>query len=107
MAIATPSVAPGPHPAAQRQAAELAAEGADILLLSLDRMDRTARRARGRNMTADARGPSAARAGHARAMALPGKAAAIWHGRRPTDGAAAVSPPGGGEIAGTAVRAGR
>ncbi|MET7847834.1 hypothetical protein ABZT48_06215 [Streptomyces avermitilis] len=104
MAIATPSVAPGPHPAAQRQAAELAAEGADILLLSLDR---TARRARGRNMTADARGPGAARAGHARATALLGKAAATWHGRRPTDGAAAVSPPGGGEIAGTAARAGR
>ncbi|MGW7049517.1 patatin-like phospholipase family protein [Streptomyces avermitilis] len=77
VAIAPTSAAPGPHPTAQRQAAELAAEGADILLLS---PDRTARRAMGRNMTADARRPGAARAGHAQGTALAGKAAAIWHG---------------------------
>ncbi|MEU9198507.1 patatin-like phospholipase family protein [Streptomyces sp. NPDC048332] len=67
----------GPHPGAQRQAAELAAEGTRVCLLHPDRTDR---RAMGRDMTANARVPAAARAGHARAEALAAGVAGVWHG---------------------------
>jgi len=40
--------------------------------------DRAARRAMGRDMTADARRPAAARAGHAQAMSLAHTVAAVW-----------------------------
>ncbi|MFE5003102.1 patatin-like phospholipase family protein [Streptomyces sp. NPDC056696] len=75
LAIAPLTSAPGPHPSAQQQAAELAAAGADILLVS---PDRTARRAMGRDMAADAPRPGAARAGHAQATALADAVSRLW-----------------------------
>ncbi|MEW2175048.1 patatin-like phospholipase family protein [Streptomyces sp. NPDC005406] len=67
----------GPHPSAQQQAAELAAGGTAVSLLCPSRTDR---RAMGRDMTANARVPAAARAGYARATALAAGAADVWHG---------------------------
>ncbi|TXS40016.1 patatin-like phospholipase family protein [Streptomyces sp. OR43] len=67
----------GPHPSAQQQAARLAAGGAAV---SLVRPDRTDRRAMGRDMTANARVPAAARAGYARATALAAGVADVWLG---------------------------
>lgn len=75
LAVSPIPTAVGPHPSAQRQAAELAAEGADITLFA---PDRTSRRAMGRDMTSDARRPSAARAGHAQATALAASVSAAW-----------------------------
>jgi len=77
LAVAPVSAAPGPHPSAQRQAAELVAEGTDVVLVS---PDRAARRAMGRDLTADTRRPAAARAGHAQATALAGTVARLWRG---------------------------
>ncbi|MFJ4715999.1 patatin-like phospholipase family protein [Streptomyces sp. NPDC088785] len=57
----------GPHPHAGRQAAALTAEGSHVTLVT---PDAAARRAMGRNMTADHRRPGAARAGRAQARAL-------------------------------------
>lgn len=65
----------GPHPSAHRQAAELTAHGAAVSLLC---PDRDARRAMGRNMTANARVPAAARAGFAQATALAESVAKVW-----------------------------
>ncbi|MEU5955824.1 patatin-like phospholipase family protein [Streptomyces sp. NPDC047525] len=67
LAVSPIPSAVGPHPSAQRQAAELAAEGADVTLLT---PDPAARRAMGRDMTANARRADAARAGHRQATAL-------------------------------------
>ncbi|MET7451290.1 patatin-like phospholipase family protein [Streptomyces sp. NPDC005574] len=67
----------GPHPSAQRQAAELVAGGTAVALLC---PDRNGRRAMGRDMTANARVPAAARAGYARGTALAAGVADVWHG---------------------------
>jgi len=67
----------GPHPSAPRQAAELAADGARVSLLT---PDRAARRAMGRNMLDDSRRAAAARAGHAQATTLRETVAKVWHG---------------------------
>ncbi|WP_432180311.1 patatin-like phospholipase family protein [Streptomyces sp. NBC_00063] len=75
LAIAPLISAPGPHPSARQQAAELEAEGIDILLVS---PDRTARRAMGRDMAADAPRPGAARAGHAQATTLADAVSRLW-----------------------------
>lgn len=77
VAISPIPKAVGPHPSAQRQAAELAADGARISLLT---PDDTARRAMGRDMTDNSRRPAAARAGHAQATALAESVAEVWHG---------------------------
>ncbi|MFD3559835.1 patatin-like phospholipase family protein [Streptomyces sp. NPDC058686] len=77
LVIAPLTTAPGPHPSAQQQTAELAAEGADILLVS---PDRAARRAMGRDLTADTRRPAAAHAGHAQATALADTVTRLWTG---------------------------
>ncbi|MER6352221.1 patatin-like phospholipase family protein [Streptomyces sp. NPDC001634] len=77
VAIAPIPHAVGPHPSAQRQAAELSAEGARVVLLA---PDRAARRAMGRNMADDTRRPAAARAGHTQATALAASVAEVWHG---------------------------
>ncbi|MGW3104469.1 patatin-like phospholipase family protein [Streptomyces sp. NPDC001100] len=66
----------GPHPSAKQQAAQLAAQGTEITLVT---PDRAARRAMGRDMTADTRRPAAARAGHAQATALAHTVDAVWH----------------------------
>lgn len=66
----------GPHPSAQQQAAELTAGGTAVSLLCPDRTDR---RAMGRDMTANAHVPAAARAGYARATALAAGVADVWH----------------------------
>jgi NTE family protein len=75
LAIAPLNSAPGPHPTAQQQAAELEAAGADILLVS---PDRAALRAMGRNMAADTPRPGAARAGHAQATTLADAVSRLW-----------------------------
>jgi NTE family protein len=77
VAISPIAKAVGPHPSAPRQAAELAAEGARISLLT---PDHAARRAMGRNMIDDSRRPAAARAGHAQAVALAESVAEVWYG---------------------------
>ncbi|MFF5303014.1 patatin-like phospholipase family protein [Streptomyces sp. NPDC013161] len=77
LAVAPIPRAVGPHPSAQEQAAQLAAEGTEITLLT---PDRGARRAMGRDLTADARRPAAARAGYAQAMALADVVHAVWRG---------------------------
>ena len=77
LAVAPIPKAVGPHPSAQEQAAQLAAEGTEITLLT---PDRGARRAMGRDLTADARRPAAARAGYAQAMALADVVHAVWRG---------------------------
>jgi NTE family protein len=75
LAVSPIPTAVGPHPSAQQQAAQLAAQGAEITLVA---PDRAARRAMGRDMTADARRPAAARAGHAQATALAHTVDAVW-----------------------------
>lgn len=77
LAIAPVPRAVGPHPSASRQAAELSADGARVILLS---PDRAARRMMGRNMADDTRRPAAARAGHAQARALAPSVADVWQG---------------------------
>ncbi|MGW7078802.1 patatin-like phospholipase family protein [Streptomyces sp. NPDC054866] len=67
LAVSPIPTAVGPHPGAREQAAELAAEGTDITLLT---PDPAARRAMGRDMTADTRRHAAARAGHHQATTL-------------------------------------
>ncbi|MCX5055590.1 MULTISPECIES: patatin-like phospholipase family protein [unclassified Streptomyces] len=76
LAVAPIPSAVGPHPSAQQQAAALTAEGAAVSLL---RPDRTARRAMGRDLTATARVPAAARAGFAQATAAAAEVAEVWH----------------------------
>ncbi|MET7575224.1 patatin-like phospholipase family protein [Streptomyces sp. NPDC005492] len=75
LAVSPIPTAVGPHPSAGQQAAQLAAEGAEITLVT---PDRAARRAMGRDMTADARRPAAASAGHAQATALAPTLDAVW-----------------------------
>lgn len=77
VAISPIPKAVGPHPSAPGQAAELAAEGARICLLT---PDHAARRAMGRNMIDNSRRPAAARAGHAQALALAESVAEVWYG---------------------------
>ncbi|MFI6405949.1 patatin-like phospholipase family protein [Streptomyces sp. NPDC050548] len=77
LAVVPIPTAVGPHPGAAQQAAQLAAQGAEITLLT---PDRTARRAMGRDLTADPRRPAAARAGHAQGTALAHKVHAVWRG---------------------------
>ncbi|MEU1350373.1 patatin-like phospholipase family protein [Streptomyces sp. NPDC005775] len=77
LAIAPIPKAVGPHPSAQQQAVELAAEGSAVSLLCPEPTDR---RAMGRDMTANARVPTAARAGYVRATALAAGVADVWHG---------------------------
>ncbi|MFI6876724.1 patatin-like phospholipase family protein [Streptomyces sp. NPDC050400] len=66
LAVSPLPSAVGPHRSAHRQADALRAGGAAVALLT---PDRTARRAMGRDMTANHRRPAAARAGHAQATA--------------------------------------
>ncbi|MBK3566511.1 patatin-like phospholipase family protein [Streptomyces sp. MBT62] len=75
LAVSPIPSAVGPHPSATRQAARLAAQGTEITLVT---PDRAARRAMGRDLTADARRPAAARAGHAQATALAHTVDAVW-----------------------------
>ncbi|MCX5422269.1 patatin-like phospholipase family protein [Streptomyces sp. NBC_00078] len=75
LAIAPVPGAVGPHPSAQQQAAALTAEGAAVYLLW---PDRAARRAMGRDLTANARVPAAARAGFAQATAAAAEVADVW-----------------------------
>ncbi|WNM30374.1 patatin-like phospholipase family protein [Streptomyces sp. Li-HN-5-11] len=77
VAVAPIPRAVGPHPSAARQAAELSAGGARVVLLG---PDRDARRAMGRDMTDDTRRPAAARAGHAQGTALAASVAEVWDG---------------------------
>ncbi|MCX5397355.1 patatin-like phospholipase family protein [Streptomyces sp. NBC_01335] len=77
LALAPVPRAVGPHPSATRQAAQLSADGTRVLLLS---PDRAARRVMGRDMTADARRPAAARAGRTQAGAAAASVAGLWHG---------------------------
>ena len=67
----------GPHPSAQQQAAQLAAQGTEITLVT---PDRSARRAMGRDLTADTRRPAAARAGHVQGTAIAHAVHAAWRG---------------------------
>ena len=67
----------GPHPSAERQAAELSDGGARVALLT---PDPAARKAMGRNLADDTRRPAAARAGRAQALALAGSVAEVWPG---------------------------
>ncbi|WP_043664342.1 patatin-like phospholipase family protein [Streptomyces xylophagus] len=75
LAVSPIPTAVGPHPGAHQQAAQLAAQGTEITLVT---PDRAARRAMGRDMTADARRPAAARAGHAQGTALAHTVHAAW-----------------------------
>ncbi|MEU9128787.1 patatin-like phospholipase family protein [Kitasatospora sp. NPDC048540] len=65
----------GPHPNAVAQGEELAAEGADVVVLT---PDRGTRRAFGRNMLDPSRRSDAARAGRAQAAACAEAVAAAW-----------------------------
>ncbi|MGI5456410.1 patatin-like phospholipase family protein [Streptomyces sp. CA-249302] len=77
LAIAPVPTAVGPHPSAAHQAADLTAEGTAVSLLT---PDPTARRAMGRNMTANSHVPAAARAGYTQATAVAESVAEVWHG---------------------------
>ncbi|WP_030600109.1 patatin-like phospholipase family protein [Streptomyces fulvoviolaceus] len=76
LALSPIRAAVGPHPSAQQQVAELAAAGVAVTLLV---PDPDSRRAMGRDMTADARRPDAARAGYAQAKSLADTVADVWH----------------------------
>ncbi|WP_307835496.1 patatin-like phospholipase family protein [Streptomyces adelaidensis] len=78
LAVAPVPKAVGPHSGAQRQAAELTAGGTAVALLT---PDTASRRAMGRDLTADARRPAAARAGHAQGTAAAAAVAEIWQNR--------------------------
>ncbi|PNV36244.1 hypothetical protein C1708_31270 [Streptomyces sp. DH-12] len=65
----------GPHPSASEQAARLTGEGAHVVLLC---PDEEARRAMGRDLADTARGPAAARAGHAQARGVAAEMADVW-----------------------------
>lgn len=75
LAVAPIPTAVGPHPGAERQAAALAADGVDVTLVT---PDRAARRAMGRDLTADARRPQAARAGYAQGAAVAAEVSDAW-----------------------------
>jgi len=77
LAVAPIPTAVGPHPSAPQQAAQLAAQGTEITLVT---PDGAARRAMGRDLTANARRPAAARAGHTQATALAHTVDAVWRG---------------------------
>ncbi|MFJ8187622.1 patatin-like phospholipase family protein [Streptomyces sp. NPDC096105] len=65
----------GPHPSASEQAARLTEEGAHVVLLC---PDEDVRRAMGRDLADTARGPAAARAGHAQARGVAAEVAGVW-----------------------------
>ncbi|MFD9337266.1 patatin-like phospholipase family protein [Streptomyces sp. NPDC060028] len=67
----------GPHPNAHEQGAALEREGSLVAVLS---PDRAARKAFGRNMLDQTRGPGAARAGRVQAAACAQAVAAVWQG---------------------------
>lgn len=75
LAVSPVPTAVGPHPSAQQQAAELRAAGTHTTLIT---PDADARRAMGRNLTANARRPAAARAGHRQGAALAASVARTW-----------------------------
>ncbi|MEE1782171.1 patatin-like phospholipase family protein [Streptomyces sp. SP17BM10] len=78
LALSPVPAAVGPHPSAQQQAAQLRAAGAHVTLIA---PDAGARRAMGRNLTANARRPAAARAGHRQGAALAASVARTWPAR--------------------------
>ncbi|WP_329611617.1 patatin-like phospholipase family protein [Kitasatospora herbaricolor] len=75
LAITPIPSAVGPHPSAQHQAAELRAAGVHTTLVL---PDDEARRAMGRDLTANARRPAAARAGHRQGTAVAATLTHIW-----------------------------
>ncbi|MFD9123427.1 patatin-like phospholipase family protein [Kitasatospora sp. NPDC059571] len=75
LAVTPVPTAVGPHPDAARQAAELRAAGIRTTLVV---PDREARRAMGRDLTANARRPAAARAGHRQGTAVAAALARTW-----------------------------
>ncbi|MDI3422016.1 patatin-like phospholipase family protein [Streptomyces luteolus] len=77
LAVSPIPTAVGPHPHARRQADELAAEGTAVSLLV---PDRAARRAMGRDMTADHRRADAAHAGHRQGVEMAGPVAELVSG---------------------------
>ncbi|MFD8783392.1 patatin-like phospholipase family protein [Kitasatospora sp. NPDC059599] len=81
LAVTPIPTAVGPHPGAHQQAAELRAAGTHTTLIA---PDADARRAMGRNLTANARRPAAARAGHRQGTALAASVARTWPVRRST-----------------------
>lgn len=78
LAVSPVPTAVGPHPSAQQQADRLRAAGAHVTLIT---PDADARRAMGRNLTANARRPAAARAGHRQGTALAASLALTWPSR--------------------------
>ncbi|MEU9046161.1 MULTISPECIES: patatin-like phospholipase family protein [unclassified Kitasatospora] len=81
LAVSPVPTAVGPHPSAQQQTMELRAAGARTTLIT---PDTDARRAMGRDLTANARRPAAARAGHRQGTALAASLARTWPARRTT-----------------------
>ncbi|MFJ9776174.1 patatin-like phospholipase family protein [Kitasatospora sp. NPDC101157] len=75
LAVSPVPTAIGPHPSAQQQAAQLRAAGAHVTLIT---PDADARRAMGRDLTANARRPAAARAGHRQGTDLAASVARAW-----------------------------
>ncbi|GAA5024465.1 patatin-like phospholipase family protein [Kitasatospora paranensis] len=75
LAVTPIPTAVGPHPDAQRQAAELRAAGTRTTLVV---PDGEARRAMGRDLTANARRPAAARAGHRQGIAAAAALIRTW-----------------------------
>lgn len=76
LALAPLPTSYGPGPSAAQQAAELAADGTRVLLIS---PTRAARRAFGRNLLDTSRMPAAARAGREQAAAHVAEAASVWN----------------------------
>ncbi|MER7582393.1 patatin-like phospholipase family protein [Kitasatospora sp. NPDC097691] len=83
LAVSPVPTAVGPHPSARQQAAELRAAGTHVTLIT---PDADARRAMGRNLTANARRPAAARAGHRQGAALAASVARTWPVQRTAGG---------------------
>ncbi|GHF37721.1 hypothetical protein GCM10018790_14250 [Kitasatospora xanthocidica] len=81
LAVAPVPTAVGPHPSAGQQAQELRAAGTHTTLIA---PDAGARRAMGRDLTANARRPAAARAGHRQGAALAASVARTWPALRTT-----------------------
>ncbi|MFJ9457505.1 patatin-like phospholipase family protein [Kitasatospora sp. NPDC101447] len=75
LALSPVPAAVGPHPGARQQAAELRAAGTHTTLIT---PDADARRAMGRDLTADSRRPAAARAGHRQGAALAATVGRTW-----------------------------
>ncbi|MFD3835818.1 patatin-like phospholipase family protein [Streptomyces sp. NPDC058642] len=77
LAVVPVAKAVGPHPGAERQAAELRAGGAAVSLLV---PDAASRRAMGRNLTSDAHRVGAALAGRAQAERVVEAVGGVWPG---------------------------